>query len=120
MLLRFKSLGTPAEELRLMYAFPAWSPSLSSTQQQQLENVRKRACRVILGPAYTNYNHSLTTLSLPRLFARHREALLKLGKGMLRHPRLRHLLPPSAHCPVLATHHNGVISMRALRINRYH
>ncbi|MPC73854.1 hypothetical protein E2C01_068194 [Portunus trituberculatus] len=55
MLRRLKSLRTPADELRgvylififrkLMYAFPAWSSSLNSTQQQQLENEQKRTCR---------------------------------------------------------------------------
>ncbi|MPC95612.1 hypothetical protein E2C01_090830 [Portunus trituberculatus] len=27
----------------------------------------KKTCRVILGPAYTNYHNALTTLSLPNL-----------------------------------------------------
>ncbi|MPC90631.1 hypothetical protein E2C01_085628 [Portunus trituberculatus] len=40
------ALGTP------IYVSVTWSSSLSSTQQQQLENVQKRACRIILGPAY--------------------------------------------------------------------
>ncbi|MPC77196.1 hypothetical protein E2C01_071644 [Portunus trituberculatus] len=61
----------------------------NSTQQQQLENVQKRACRVFLGPVYTNYDDALTTLSLPKLSARHREVLEKLGKGLPRHLRLR-------------------------------
>ena len=57
MLRRLRSLGTPADELKgvytsfilpkFMYASPAWSPSLNLTQQQQLERVQKRACRVI-------------------------------------------------------------------------
>ncbi|MPC14580.1 hypothetical protein E2C01_007348 [Portunus trituberculatus] len=60
---------------------------------QQLEDVQKRACRIILGFDYTNYDHALTILSFPRLASRHREALVRLGRGLLRHPRLRHLLP---------------------------
>ncbi|MPC84394.1 hypothetical protein E2C01_079132 [Portunus trituberculatus] len=61
MLHRLKSFGTPADELKgvhltfilpsLMYASPAWSSSPTSTQQQQPENVQKRTCRIILGPA---------------------------------------------------------------------
>ncbi|MPC35054.1 hypothetical protein E2C01_028464 [Portunus trituberculatus] len=103
MLRRLKSLGTPTEELKgvhltfilpgLMYALPAWSSCLTDTQRQQLENVQKRACRIILGPAYTNYDHALTNLNLPRLSNKHREALLKLGRNLLCHLRLRHLLP---------------------------
>ncbi|MPC78037.1 hypothetical protein E2C01_072510 [Portunus trituberculatus] len=63
MLRRLKSLGIPADELegvyltlvlpRLMYASLAWSSSLTSHQQQQLEDVQKRACMIILSPAYT-------------------------------------------------------------------
>ncbi|XP_063886472.1 uncharacterized protein LOC135114506 [Scylla paramamosain] len=106
MLRRLRSLGTPTDELRgvyltfilpkLMYASPAWSSSLTHTQQLQLESVQKRACRVILGPAYTTYEEALTTLSLSRLSTRHREALEKFGRGLLHHPRLRHMLPPDA------------------------
>ncbi|MPC22905.1 hypothetical protein E2C01_015932 [Portunus trituberculatus] len=102
----------------------------STQQQQQLENVQKRACRDILGHANANYsqknlqkltddswkrlvqacdsscelhfqdlvvvwsNHAMSILSLPRLSIKHREALEKLGRSLLLHPRLRHLLPP--------------------------
>ncbi|MPC86129.1 hypothetical protein E2C01_080945 [Portunus trituberculatus] len=74
-------MGTPTDQLkaiyltfilpRLMYASLVWSSSLTSTQQQQLEDVQKRACRIILGPAYTNYGHALTTLNLSTLASRH-------------------------------------------------
>ncbi|MPC46361.1 hypothetical protein E2C01_040080 [Portunus trituberculatus] len=94
MLRTLKSLCTLADKLkgeyltfilpRIMYSSPAWSSSLTSTQQQQLEDVQKRTCRIILDPAYTNYDHALTTLSLPRLSIKHQEALVKLGRGLLR------------------------------------
>ncbi|MPC73039.1 hypothetical protein E2C01_067355 [Portunus trituberculatus] len=81
MLGKLKSLGMLADKLngmhlifilpKLMYASPAWSSSLSSTQQQQLDNMQKEASRVILSPAYTNYNDALTILSLLKLSARH-------------------------------------------------
>ena len=130
LLRRLRSLGTPTHELRgvyltfilpkLMYASPAWSSSLTSTQQQQLESVQKRACRIILGPAYTTYDDALSTLSLPRLSARHREALEKLGRDLLHHPRLRHMLPPDAPRPARATrHHNKITPLRAQRTDRY-
>ncbi|MPC95724.1 hypothetical protein E2C01_090948 [Portunus trituberculatus] len=70
--------------------------SKCSTQQQQLKNVHKSACKVILGPAYTNYEDVLNILSLLKLSTRHRETLEKLGRGLLRHPRLSHLLRPDA------------------------
>ncbi|XP_063854348.1 uncharacterized protein LOC135096624 isoform X4 [Scylla paramamosain] len=76
MMRRLRSLGTLTDELRgvcltfilpkLMYASPAWSSSLTHTQQLQLERVQKRACRVIFVPAYTTCDEALTTLSLFR------------------------------------------------------
>ncbi|MPC46447.1 hypothetical protein E2C01_040167 [Portunus trituberculatus] len=93
---------------------------LTATQRQQLENVQNRACRIILGPAYTNYGHALTTLNLPRLSNTHREALLKLGRNLLRHPKLRHLLSPATPRPVHTTLHNNVLMpTRATRTDRY-
>ncbi|MPC89782.1 hypothetical protein E2C01_084742 [Portunus trituberculatus] len=67
---------------------------INCTQQQQLENVQKRACRIILGPAYTDYDHALSTVDLPTPATRHQAAFVKMGRGLLRHSRLRHLLPP--------------------------
>ncbi|MPC80310.1 hypothetical protein E2C01_074887 [Portunus trituberculatus] len=115
MLRRLKSLGTPADELKgiyitcilpkLMYASTVWSSSLTCTQQQQLENVQKRACRIIIGPAYTDYDHALSTLNLPTLATRHQAALIKIGRGLLRHSRLRNLLPLNAPLPIHTTRH---------------
>ncbi|XP_063862727.1 uncharacterized protein LOC135102029 [Scylla paramamosain] len=130
MLRRLRSLGTPTDELsgvyltfilpKLMYASPAWSSSLTHIQQVKLESVQKRGCRVILGPAYTTYEETLTTLSLSRISTRHREALEKFGRGLLHHPRLRNMLPPDAPRPVRATrHHNKITPLKAPRTDRY-
>ncbi|MPC32655.1 hypothetical protein E2C01_025980 [Portunus trituberculatus] len=131
MLRRLKSLGTPTEELkgvyiifilpRLMYTSTAWSSCLTAIQRQQFENViQKKACRIILGPAYTNYDHALTTPNLPRLSNKYRETLLKLGKSLLRHPKHRHALSPAIRRPAHSTRHNNVlIPTRATRTDRY-
>ncbi|XP_063856390.1 GTPase Obg-like [Scylla paramamosain] len=130
MLHRLRSLGTPTDELRgvyltfilpkLMYASPAWSSSLTQTQQLQLESVQKRACRVILGPAYTTYEEALNTLKLSRLSTRYSEALKKFGRGLLNHPRLRSMLPPDAPRPTHATrHHNKITPLKVPRTDRY-
>ncbi|XP_063877111.1 uncharacterized protein LOC135109616 isoform X2 [Scylla paramamosain] len=130
MLRRLRSLGTPTDELRgvyvtfilpkLMYASPVWSSSLTQTQQLQLESVQKRACRVILGPAYTTYEEALNTLRLSRLSTRYREALEKFGRGLLNHPRLRNMLLPDAPRPARATrHHNKITPLKAPRMDRY-
>lgn len=96
------------------------TPSLTHTQQQQLDSVQKRVCRVTLGPAYTNCDDALATLSLPKLSARNRKALEKFGKSVVRHPRLRHRLRPDAPRPVRATgHHNLITPLKAARTDRY-
>ena len=130
MLRRLRTLGAPADELKgvyisfilpkLMYASPAWSSSLTLTQQLQLERVQKRAFRVILGPEYTHYEDALATLCLPSLSNRHREALEKFGEGLLHHPRLRHLLPRDAPPPTRATRHpRRTVPTKIPRTDRY-
>ena len=130
MLRRLRSLGTPADELKgvytsfilpkLMYASPAWSSSLNLSQQLQLERVQKRACRVILGPAYINYDNALTTLSLRRLSSIHQEVLHTFGRRLLQHPRHRDFLPPDAPTPARVTRHlNKLTPLRAIRTDRY-
>jgi len=130
MLRRLKSLGTPAKELKgvytsfilpkLMYASPAWSSSLNLTQQQSLERVKKRAWKVILGPAYEDYDKPLTTLLLHRLTTRRLEALTKFRHDLINHHRHRHLLPERAPPPARVTrHHNKLFLLRAPRTDRY-
>ena len=130
MLRRLSSLGAPADALKvvyttfilpkLMYASPAWSSSLSLTQQLQLERVQKRACRTILGQAYTHYEDALSTLCLPSLSSMHRAALEKFGKGILHHPRVRQLLPPDAPPAPRATRNpKRIVPPKIPRTDRY-
>lgn len=125
MLRRLKSLGMPQRELKsiftifilpkLAYASPAWSSSLSLTQQRQLERVQKRACRVILGDSYTTYEEALTTLELTTLSERHLHILRQFGTRLLTHPRHRQLLPEENPRPRHAVrHHNKIKPIRAV------
>ena len=66
--------------------------SLNISQLQQLERVQKRACRIIPGPAYVDYDNALITLSLNRLATRYQQTVSKLGAGLLRSQRRRHML----------------------------
>ncbi|MPC48504.1 hypothetical protein E2C01_042279 [Portunus trituberculatus] len=44
-----------------------------------------------------------------------------MGRGLLRHSRLRHLLPPDMPQPIHATRHtNVVMPLKAPRADRYH
>ena len=130
MLRRLRSLGTPASELKgvytsfilpkLTYASPAWSSSLNATQLHRLERVQKRACRVILGPAYDNYDAALTSLSLPSLAERYNQALTVFGAGLLKSQRHRHFLPRDApHTSRTLRHNNRLMPLRAQRTDRY-
>ncbi|MPC48817.1 hypothetical protein E2C01_042600 [Portunus trituberculatus] len=102
MLLRLNSLGTPADELKGIYCTsPLSCPDLCMPH----------LCGHPPPPPLNSNNwkmskggHAGTSLALPTqttimpylptLAARHRAALVRLGRGLLRNPRLRHLLPP--------------------------
>lgn len=61
------------------YASPALYSSISSTQNQQLENVPMKVHRVILGPVYNKYDEAITTMILSKLFIIHGKAMEILG-----------------------------------------
>ena len=103
-----------------MYASPAWSSSLNLTQHHQLEKIQKRALRLILDPAYHDYESALNTLNLPMLSIKHEEALMKFREGLLKHCRYRKLLPPDAPPSIRATRHRNVlIPVKAPRTDRF-
>ncbi|XP_076056275.1 uncharacterized protein LOC143034219 [Oratosquilla oratoria] len=130
MLRRLRSLGTPEKELRnaystfilpkLCYASPAWTPFINLTQERQLERVQKSACKIILGPSYSNYEAALTILNLFKLSDHHKETLRKFGFKLIRHPRHHNLLPSEADRPARATrHHNRLKAFKAPHTDRY-
>ena len=125
LLRRLKSLGTPERELasvyttfilpKLTYASPAWSSSLNLTQHRQLEQVQKRACKIILGPNYTNYDDALHSLSLITLQRKHKSLLQRFAASLLHHPRHRNLLPPAVSRPRQSMRHANLLTpVRAL------
>ena len=78
------------------YCATVWHFGLTENQKAQIERIQKRACRLMLGPQYYNYEQALETLGLPKLEQRREKLSLKLGKGMT-HPSspFNHWLPPS-------------------------
>ena len=98
MLQRLRSLGIPVAELKgvytsftlpkLIYASPAWPSSLNLTQQQ-LVKVKKRACKVILGPACIIHDNALST-NLHSIFLYIKKALVK---GKQKHVEQSRLSP---------------------------
>ena len=129
MLKTMKSLGAQHQQLRdiygtfilpkLTYASPAWSPSLNITQQRRLERVQKRACKIILGPAYTSYHQALTALNLTSLAERYHRDLQVFGERLLTHPRHRLLLPPALPPPLRAARHHNILKPIRARTDRY-
>ena len=82
----------------LEYATPVWSGGLSKGQCQMIEQVQKRACRVILGAQYTGYDAALTQCGLRRLEERRSRLCLSFAKSLqLPSCRLNYLLPPKRH-----------------------
>ena len=79
----------------LEYATPVWSGGLSKGQCQMIEQVQKRACRVILGAQYTGYDAALTQCGLRRLEERRSRLCLSFAKSLqLPSCQLNYLLPP--------------------------
>ena len=126
---RLKSLGLPQTELkdifkmfllpRLTYASPAWTPNLTITQNRKIEKVQKRACKIILGPSYVNYEDALSTLGLTTMAHTFEQNIQQFGRKLLDNPRHRHMLPPAAPRPQRATRtHNTLVPIRA-RTDRY-
>ena len=129
MLRRLKSLGLPQTELkdifrmfilpRLTYASPAWTPNLTITQIRKIENVQKRAIKIILGTSYIDYDNALSTLGLTTMTDTFQQNLRLFGSKLLDNPRHRHMLPPAAPRPQRATRtHNTLVPIRA-RTDRY-
>ncbi|KAI8492652.1 hypothetical protein Bbelb_296930 [Branchiostoma belcheri] len=77
------------------YACPVWSPGLTSTQIAQIENIQRRACRIILGKDYSRYSDACSLLGLPSLQQRRQHLILKFGRGLMESPTFRQWLPPT-------------------------
>ncbi|CAH1244451.1 MRC2 [Branchiostoma lanceolatum] len=105
LLRRLKSFKLPVPDLTTVYisyvrplceyACPVWSPGLTATQSSQIENVQRRACRIILGSNYTRYREARCYLGLPTLQERREQLILKFGRGLLKSNIFREWLPPT-------------------------
>ena len=77
MLCRLKRFGVPVKDLVSVYigyvrpvveyACPVWHGNITIKQTQQIERIQKRACRIILGSAYTSYTEALSCTGLQTL-----------------------------------------------------
>ena len=77
----------------VMYSCPVWHPSLTEKHRSQLETIQTRACKIILGSNYKNYEESLSELRLPTLDERRHETCMKFRADILKSPTHRDILP---------------------------
>ena len=68
----------------LEYACPAWNGALTIAQSNKIENVQKRAFRIILGRYYISYSNALSMTKLQTLHARREELCLKFALKALK------------------------------------
>ncbi|KAI8502082.1 hypothetical protein Bbelb_204940 [Branchiostoma belcheri] len=61
----------------------------------QIENIQRRACRIILGKDYSRYSDACSLLGLPSLQQRRQHLILKFGRGLMESPTFRQWLPPT-------------------------
>ena len=80
---------------------PLWSMlarfgtvSITNQQASAIENIQKRAVRIILGVQYESYTSALHKLGIISLKSRRDDLLLKFGKSLLNSRRFRDMLPP--------------------------
>ena len=77
----------------LEYSCAVWHPALTQHQSYQIEKIQKRACRIILGNKYLDYESALKELNITMLSNRRENLMLKFGQDILNSERHRHMLP---------------------------
>ena len=104
----------------LEYCCPVWGPQAQNTayMSEELEDVQKRATKIILGPRYESYEHALVVMSLPTLFARRHDLIMRFGKSLMSNEKHRSILPPTAPTPKLTRHQNRLQPVKC-RTNRF-
>ena len=78
----------------LEYSNVIWHSSLTSNQTHQLERVRKRASRIVLGLNYVSYANALGVCDVDRLSARREQHSVKFAQSLQHCSRTSKLLPP--------------------------
>ena len=77
----------------LEYAVPVWSSGLTQQQNDALEQLQKRACKIIMGTTFQNYKQSLNELELSTLASRRVDICYKFAHGLLKNDKFNSWLP---------------------------
>ena len=90
MLRTLKAFSCPIEDLVtvftgfirpvLEYACPVWHSSLTQSQNNSIENIQKRALRIILSSRYCSYENALSTTNLQTLSSRREQLCLSFAR----------------------------------------
>ena len=103
----------------LEYACPVWNGNLTEAMSHQIERVQKRACRIILGRAYTGYQDALQTLSLPTLQDRRRSLCRDFALSLLKSPFRSWLPPTTAQVSGRSSRHGALLQIPTAKTERY-
>ncbi|KAI8499161.1 hypothetical protein Bbelb_229250 [Branchiostoma belcheri] len=87
---------------------PLWHPGLTTRQRCKIENIQRRATKIILGKNFTNYSSALKVLKLQTLEDRRVALCARFAKKVHNSDLYSHWLPE----------HRGNISGRVTRQNR--
>ncbi|CAH1257327.1 Hypp1820 [Branchiostoma lanceolatum] len=122
MLRRLKTFGLSTPDLVtvycgyirpiLEYCAPVYHHSLTNKQTITLENVQRRACRIILGRHYHDYATSLQQCGLETLKERRNNLCRRFATSMEKSERTVDLLPPTR----LASHGRNLRNSKTLSL----
>ena len=95
------------------YAVPVWSGGLTKQQVKFIEQVQKRALRIILGASYSSYKNALLQSKLVSLEDRRVKLCLVFAKSMqIPSSKLHHLLPNCRSCPYQTRNSTTIVEVR--------
>ena len=79
----------------LEYADVVWNSSLTLKQTKTIEQVQRRACRIVLGHNFMSYNKALSDCEIESLATRREDHCLKFAEGLADIEWIKDLLPPA-------------------------
>ncbi|KAJ8334789.1 hypothetical protein SKAU_G00404280 [Synaphobranchus kaupii] len=104
LLRRLKNCSIPSDDLSsiftayirptLEYASPVWHPGLTGAHSKAIENVQRRAVRIILGREFTTYNEACGRLGLSSLSSRCDDLTRAFATSLRGSHLFRRWLPP--------------------------
>ena len=73
---------------------PVFNGGLTQKHVRSLEQIQKRACRIMLGPKYIDYANACQSCEIPTLESRREKLCLDFAISLTKHPTCSAWLPP--------------------------